>query len=137
MVPHIILASPRCHPVSALPKSFWHRQHQQNVRLCSLATRAFGMPWNLYKPTRPATSSYSHHLPTEGVEKCTPFCDAASSNGALPTPSYLSEHYVHYSVTWRNSHDTSAVTLGQVMSCYADGGRILELHISLVQTNDG
>ena len=41
----------------------------------------------------PATSPNSHHVATEMVEEFTPFCAAASSNGALPTLSCLSERY--------------------------------------------
>ena len=45
-----------------------------------------------YKPT---TSSHSHHIETEKEkgEESTPFGAAASSNGALPTPSGLSQQY--------------------------------------------
>ena len=42
----------------------------------------------------PATNPYSHHIATERTEEFTPFCAAASSNGALPTPSCLSERAV-------------------------------------------
>ena len=38
---------------------------------------------------------YSHHVEKERVE----FCAAASSNRALPTPSFLSARYLHHSVT--------------------------------------
>ena len=33
-------------------------------------------------------------------EELTPFCAAAPSNGALPTPSRLSKRYLHHFVTW-------------------------------------
>ena len=49
---------------------------------------------------RPTSSPYSHHVATEREEEFTPFCTAASSNGALPTPSGLSQHYSLLSVTW-------------------------------------
>ena len=39
---------------------------------------------------RPATKPHNHHVATERVEEFTPSCAAASSNGALPTPSRLS-----------------------------------------------
>ena len=44
---------------------------------------------------RPATSPHS--------EEFTPFCAAASSNGAVPTRSRLSERYLYHLVTWRTS----------------------------------
>ena len=72
------------------------------------------------KPTRPATSS-----PT--ATTLTPLCAAASSNGALPTLSCLSEHYLHYIVTWRKRHEHCRQRMGRILSCYADGGRALEL----------
>ena len=73
----------------------------------------------------PATNSCSHHVDTEKVEEFTPFCEAASSNRALShtavplgtLPSLLCDV----------AHSTSAVTLGRIVSCYADGGRALEL----------
>ena len=53
------------------------------------------------KPTEnPATSSYKHHVATEKVEGISPFCAATSSNGALPTPSAISECYLYHLVTW-------------------------------------
>ena len=39
----------------------------------------------------PTASPSNHHVETERVEEFTPFCTAASSNRALPTPSCLSE----------------------------------------------
>ena len=48
----------------------------------------------------PATSPYSHHVTTTCSEELTPFCAAAPSNGALPTPSRLSKRYLHHFVTW-------------------------------------
>ena len=41
----------------------------------------------------PATSTYSRDTVTERVEEFTPFCAAASSYEAFPTPSYLSERH--------------------------------------------
>ena len=85
------------------------------------------------KPTGPATSPYSHHVATERVEELSPFGSAASSNGALPTPSRLSEHVPHSLETrhkrsehcrQRTQHQRSHIG---IMSCYADGGRVLEL----------
>ena len=62
----------------------------------------------------------------ERVEEFTPFYAAASSNGALPTPSRLSERYLHHLVTWDenkehadDAHDTSTDTLGWMMSSHA------------------
>ena len=82
----------------------------------------------------------SHHQPlqphgaTERLEEFTPFCAAASSNGALPTPSCLSERYLYHIVTWDenkeqadDAHDTSTDTLEWIMSSHAYGGRALEL----------
>ena len=54
---------------------------------------------------RAATSRCSHHVSTEKVEEFTPFCAAASSNRALPTPSCLSEHHLYHFVTWRRRHE--------------------------------
>ena len=53
----------------------------------------------------PATSPFSHHVATEKIEEFTPFCPAASSNGALPTPSCLSEHHLYHSETRRKRHE--------------------------------
>ena len=59
---------------------------------------------------------------------------AASNNGALPTPSRLSEGYLYHLVTWDennaqadDAHDTSTDTLGWIVSSHAHGGRSLEL----------
>ena len=46
------------------------------------------------------SSSNSHHVATERVEEFTPFGAAASSNGALHTPSRFSEHLPCNVVTW-------------------------------------
>ena len=43
----------------------------------------------------PATSPCSHHAATEREEEFTPFWAAASSNGALPTPSCFSKERSH------------------------------------------
>ena len=42
---------------------------------------------------RPAPSPYSHHVATERIEECTPVYTAASSIGALPTPSGFWQQY--------------------------------------------
>ena len=42
----------------------------------------------------PTTSAYNHHVAREKLEEFTPFCAAVSINGALPTPSRLSESYL-------------------------------------------
>ena len=39
----------------------------------------------------PASRPYSHHVAAERIEEFTPFCTAASNNGALPIPSLFSE----------------------------------------------
>ena len=92
----------------------------------------------LHHVPRRCTCSFSgpsHPQPTCS-EEFTPFCAAASSNGALPTPSRLSERYLYHSVTWDknqeqadDAHDTSTDTLGWIMSSHAYGGRALELQI--------
>ena len=63
-----------------------------------------------------------HHAATERVQEFSPFGAAASSNGALPTPSRLSEHFLYCLVTWNknmniadNAHNTSPVTLGRII----------------------
>ena len=41
---------------------------------------------------------YSHDVATDRVEEFPPFCAEASSNGALPTPSRLTEHFPYLSL---------------------------------------
>ena len=53
----------------------------------------------------PASNSYSHHIATERVEEFTPLRAATSSNRASPASSCLSEHYLHYLVTWLKRHE--------------------------------
>ena len=50
-------------------------------------------------------SPFSRLDATEKVEEFTPFGAAASSNGALHTPSRPSEHFPYYSVTWHKRHE--------------------------------
>ena len=97
----------------------------QSLRLVSLQSKT---------TSSPANSTCRHHVETESVEEVTPFCAAASSNSALPTPSCLSERYLYHLVTWHrnkgsedDAHYTSTDTLGWIMSPHADGGRVLEL----------
>ena len=47
-------------------------------------------------PPLPAATT----LKTERVEEFTPFCAAASSNRALPTPSCFSERHLYHFVMW-------------------------------------
>ena len=67
----------------------------------------------------PTTTPCSYHVETERVEEFTPFCAAASSSRALPTPSCFSERHLYHFVTWHknmdkadDADDTSPVTLG-------------------------
>ena len=96
----------------------------QTISVLSQSSRLFSLQ---NKPTEnPATNPCSHHDATEKIEEFTPFCAAhtVSPFGAIT---------LHCSVTWckrhehcrRNAYNTSAVTLGWITSCYADGGRVL------------
>ena len=60
----------------------------------------------------PTTSSYSHHVATERGDFA-PFCAAAPSNRASPTPSHLSEHFPYLLVTWdeKTKHKQTAHTI--------------------------
>ena len=72
-----------------------------------------------FPPPVPTATTFA----TERVEQSTPFCAAASSIGALPTPSRLSERHPYFSGTWNekehadDAHNTSAATLARIMSC--------------------
>ena len=66
---------PKSQTISGLPK---------NSRLVSFADE---------DTKNPSTNHYSHHIATESVEEFTPFCVAASTNGALPTPFRFSKHH--------------------------------------------
>ena len=59
----------------------------QTVSMLSQSSRLVSLQNNTTES--PATSICSQHRPTERVEEFIPFCAAASSNGALPTPSCL------------------------------------------------
>ena len=75
----------------------------QTVSVLSQSSRLFS--WQNKTSQSRATSSYSHHVALERVEEFTPFCAAASSSGALPTPSCLSEYHFYHLVTWRRRHE--------------------------------
>ena len=79
------------------PSNTCSSQKMQTVSVLPQSSR-FSSSQN--KTTKPATSPCSHHVATERVEEFTPFCAATWSNGALPTPSRLSEHYFYHLVTW-------------------------------------
>ena len=64
--------------------AFYYIGFREIARLFSLQNKPTG---------NPTTNPYSHHDATEKVEEFTAFCAVASSNGALPTPSRLSEHH--------------------------------------------
>ena len=64
-------------------------------------------------------SEYLEQMSRARVEEFTPFCAAASSNGALPTPSRLSERYLYLLMTWcehkvqaDDAHDTGTDWVG-------------------------
>ena len=91
------------------------------------------------KTANPTTSPYSHHVSAGRVEEFTPFCVAASSNGALPTLSCLSERYLYHLVTWDeikvqadDAHDTGTDTLRWITSSHAYGRRALELFFTIL-----
>ena len=69
----------------------------QTVPVLSLSSRLVSLQ---NKTTEsPATSPYCHHVATDRVEEFFPLCAVASSNGALPTPSRLSESYLYHFVS--------------------------------------
>ena len=86
------------------------------------------------------TSPYSHRVATESVEEFTSFRTAAASNGALPTPSGLSQQYSlplsdvgrktkQRAYRRRTQYECSSTRTDCVV--HADGGRALELFFVL------
>ena len=83
-----------------LPKSQTISGLSKNSRLVSFADE---------DTKTPSTNHYSHHIATESVEEFTPFCVAASTNGALPTPFRFSKHHFLLS-DWERKTQTTQTT---------------------------